>query len=61
MSGRITFSQLWLEEEEFLWERSKDFPPQTTLVEIGTGQGGSAFIFSWLPTSIASTVTFRAW
>jgi len=45
MREKIPFSQLWIEEEERLWELSSSFSCETTIVEIGTGQGGSAFIF----------------
>lgn len=44
--AKISFSQLWVEEEQFLANFSAQLPPGSTIVEIGTAQGGSAYIFA---------------
>jgi len=45
MMERIAFSQLWIEEEDFLRTLAQGLPEGSTYVEIGTAQGGSAYIF----------------
>ena len=41
----VDFSQLWIEEQRLLAEIASLVPDNGTIVEIGTAQGGSAFIF----------------
>lgn len=43
---KIPFSQLWIEEEEYLANRVKKLDAQSVIVEIGTAQGGSALILA---------------
>ena len=42
----VDFAQLWIEEKQLLAENASLVPDNGTIVEIGTAQGGSAFIFS---------------
>lgn len=44
--GKIPFSQLWIEEEEYLFNTAKKLNNGTLIVEIGTAQGGSSLIFA---------------
>ena len=46
MPERIPFSQLWIEEEAYLKEIAASLHDGATIVEIGTAQGGSAYIFA---------------
>lgn len=41
----VDFSQLWVSEQQLLAENALLVPENGTIVEIGTAQGGSAFIF----------------
>jgi SAM-dependent methyltransferase len=43
---KIPFSQLWIEEEGYLAEAVRGLPGHPVIVEIGTAEGGSAFLFS---------------
>jgi predicted O-methyltransferase YrrM len=43
---RISFSQLWVEEEDYLIETAAQLHASATVVEIGTAQGGSAFLLA---------------
>jgi len=42
--GYVDFAQLWSEEQQLLAEIAVSVPENGTIVEIGTGEGGSAFI-----------------
>ncbi len=42
----VDFAQLWGEEQQLLAELAALVPANGTIVEIGTAQGGSAFIFN---------------
>lgn len=46
MVGKIPFSQLWREEEDFLVRQTARLGKHSVIVEIGTAQGGSAYIFA---------------
>ncbi|MGE4297669.1 MAG: class I SAM-dependent methyltransferase [Desulfovibrionaceae bacterium] len=46
MRDRIPFSQLWIEEEQYLWTLGDTLSGAAVVVEIGSGQGGSAYIFA---------------
>ncbi len=41
----VDFAQLWVEEQQLLAELAALVPADGTIVEIGTAQGGSAYIF----------------
>ncbi len=43
--AKIDFAQLWVEEQQLLAEIATLVPDNGTIVDIGTAQGGSAFIF----------------
>ena len=45
-TNTLPFSQLWVEEEAYLSHVAKSAPPNSVIVEIGTAQGGSAYLFS---------------
>ncbi len=44
--GKILFSQLWVEEEDYLVQASGKLVDGNVIVEIGTAQGGSSFLFA---------------
>jgi hypothetical protein len=46
MSDRLAFSQLWVEEEAYLRAAGESLPAGAVIVELGTAQGGSAYLFS---------------
>lgn len=46
MKERLAFSQLWVEEGPYLKKVAQNVPDNSTIVEIGTAQGGSAYIFA---------------
>ena len=48
---KVKFSQLWIEEEQYLREQSARSQENSTIVEIGTAQGGSAFILATSTTA----------
>ncbi|MCK5541104.1 MAG: class I SAM-dependent methyltransferase [Desulfobacterales bacterium] len=43
---KVKFSQLWIEEEQYLREQSAQLQDNSIAVEIGTAQGGSAYILA---------------
>ena len=43
---KVPFSQLWAEEEEFITKQSSLLMENAVVVEIGTAQGGSAYLFA---------------
>jgi hypothetical protein len=46
MKSKIPFSQLWVEEEQYLCQQSSLLGENSVIVEIGTAQGGSAYLFA---------------
>ena len=46
MAERLPFSQLWVEEEAYLREAAAALPVDSVVVDLGTAQGGSAFLFA---------------
>lgn len=46
MNRKIQFSQLWVEEERYLCEQAALLEKNSIIVEIGTAQGGSAYLFA---------------
>ena len=46
MKRKTPFSQLWVEEEQYLCEQSSLLGDNSVIVEIGTAQGGSAYLFA---------------
>ncbi|MEW6387408.1 MAG: class I SAM-dependent methyltransferase [Thermodesulfobacteriota bacterium] len=44
-AATVSFSQLWPEEQEILKEMAALVPDQGIIVDIGTAQGGSAYLF----------------
>lgn len=46
MKTKIPFSQLWIEEEDYLFKQSSCLGDNSVIVEIGTAQGGSAYLFA---------------
>src|SRR4030042_6586073 len=44
-AATVSFSQLWAEEQEILGEMAALVPDQGIIVDIGTAQGGSAYLF----------------